>query len=204
MEVETTAMKIDVLRNKHKLKDRQADFKHTYLRSSQSHCERLLNLNMRTILDELPEGNQYRITGNGRIVRKDIPNDMNRNIQVNNPRSNLEQSQNRRIQHHHNQEVHGETGFFHNPSEKQSHSNHHFPVTSVQNYTSSTPMQFMNGQKVFVRDVPHLNLSSMGERGSQVNANGSHMSSILGPPVFAPQQRLQDHVSTPFQTDSYH
>lgn len=38
--------------------------------SSKSHTERILELNARTLLREMPNGNQFRITSNGRIVKK--------------------------------------------------------------------------------------------------------------------------------------
>lgn len=40
------------------------------IRGSKSHTERILELNTRTLLNELPNGNQFRITSNGRIVKK--------------------------------------------------------------------------------------------------------------------------------------
>ena len=50
---------------------RSAEFKNIYLKGAQSHAERLIDLNFKTILKEIPDGNKYRVTGNGRIVRKD-------------------------------------------------------------------------------------------------------------------------------------
>lgn len=40
------------------------------IRGSKSHTERILELNTQTLLNELPNGNQFRITSNGRIVKK--------------------------------------------------------------------------------------------------------------------------------------
>ena len=40
------------------------------LRSSMSHIERLSQLNFKTLLSELPQGNDIRLTGHGRIIRK--------------------------------------------------------------------------------------------------------------------------------------
>ena len=54
---------------------RSRDFKNVYLPSSESHTERILELNTKTLLSELPNGNQYRMTANGRIVKKDNRND---------------------------------------------------------------------------------------------------------------------------------
>lgn len=45
-------------------------YKPVFIRSSKSHTERLIELNARTMLSELPHGNQFRITSNGRIVKK--------------------------------------------------------------------------------------------------------------------------------------
>ncbi len=69
VQVKSKNAKIEVLRAKRRLKD-SGEFRRTYLRSSKSHVERLVDLNFRTILQEMPGGNQYRITGNGRLVKK--------------------------------------------------------------------------------------------------------------------------------------
>ena len=61
--------KIEVLRRKATLKQSH-EFKNVYLRSSMSHIERLSQLNFKTLLSELPQGKDLRLTGNGRIIRK--------------------------------------------------------------------------------------------------------------------------------------
>lgn len=61
--------KIRLLRGKRNLKESR-EFKKTYIRSSKSHVERLVDVNFRTILKELPGGDQYRLTGSGRVIRK--------------------------------------------------------------------------------------------------------------------------------------
>lgn len=58
-----------VLREKRKLREIEK-FKTVFLRSSKTHTERLIELNARTILNEMPHGKQFRITANGRIVKK--------------------------------------------------------------------------------------------------------------------------------------
>lgn len=70
MRVKTLQEKKDILRAKQQLKDTR-EYQRVYIRSSQSHEERLIRMNMETILEELPNGSQYRMTGNGRVVRKD-------------------------------------------------------------------------------------------------------------------------------------
>ncbi len=57
------AEKIAVLRGKSNIADRSL-----YIRSSQNHLERLNAVNSRTLLNLLPSGNNYRLTGSGRIV----------------------------------------------------------------------------------------------------------------------------------------
>ena len=43
-----------------------------YVRSSQSHEERLIRLNFETLMKEIPAiGDSYRLTGSGRMVKKD-------------------------------------------------------------------------------------------------------------------------------------
>jgi len=59
--------KILVLRNKMTLRNIE-QYKHVYLKSSKSHAERLIELNARALLRELPHGNdRFRIDANGRI-----------------------------------------------------------------------------------------------------------------------------------------
>ena len=62
--------KIAILREKQKLKNSR-DYSYVYLRSSKSHAEHLMELNFKTILDMLPQGTDYRMTGNGKLVKKD-------------------------------------------------------------------------------------------------------------------------------------
>jgi hypothetical protein len=73
--------KIHVLRAKTKLKDSN-EFKRVYLRSSMTHAERLIQYNFREILNELPNGSNYRIAGNGRIIKK-TNEDESRDVNVN-------------------------------------------------------------------------------------------------------------------------
>ncbi|KAJ8317265.1 LOW QUALITY PROTEIN: hypothetical protein KUTeg_005169, partial [Tegillarca granosa] len=47
-----------VLRDKHNLKSTEEN-KNVYIRSSKTHVERLVELNVRTLLNEMPNGNQY-------------------------------------------------------------------------------------------------------------------------------------------------
>ena len=66
---EDVDQKILVLRNKYKLKN-DAAYKRVYIESAKSHVERLLEINARTMLRELPQGRSYRVSGNGRILRR--------------------------------------------------------------------------------------------------------------------------------------
>ena len=69
IELENKKDKILVLKNQKKLLD-SAEFRGVFLKSSQSHIERLIELNFKTILSEIPNGGHYRVTGCGRIVKK--------------------------------------------------------------------------------------------------------------------------------------
>ena len=69
IELNSREDKITVLKRKKKLLE-SVSFKGLFLRSAQSHVERLIQLNFKTILEEIPSGNQFRLTGNGRVVRK--------------------------------------------------------------------------------------------------------------------------------------
>ena len=58
--------KILVLRNKMKLRD-ITEYKRVFLKSCKTHTERLIELNARAILKELPRGKSFRVDANGRI-----------------------------------------------------------------------------------------------------------------------------------------
>ena len=66
---ENVEQKVNVLRAKQELKQ-SLFYKKVYIRGSKTHTERILELNAKTLLSELPNGNQYRVTANGRIVKK--------------------------------------------------------------------------------------------------------------------------------------
>jgi hypothetical protein len=63
--------KVKVLREKQRLSNSQ-DYAHVYLRSSKPHVERLMEVNIKTILDLLPGdiGKSYRVTGSGRLMKR--------------------------------------------------------------------------------------------------------------------------------------
>ena len=67
----TVDEKVLVLRNKMGLKDSE-EFKNVYLKSSKSHAERLIELNARAILRELPQGRSLRVDSNGRIKPRTV------------------------------------------------------------------------------------------------------------------------------------
>ncbi|CAG2253690.1 unnamed protein product [Mytilus edulis] len=69
MSLENTDQKILILHNKHKLKTDE-NYKTVFIQGAKSRIERLIENNTRAILRELPQGNQFRLTGNGRILRK--------------------------------------------------------------------------------------------------------------------------------------
>lgn len=72
--------KIAALRAKRKLTEND-QYKRVYIRSSQSHTERLLHLNTQILLKECGAEGRYRLTGSGRLVPKDgnNPNQQNTN-----------------------------------------------------------------------------------------------------------------------------
>ena len=63
--------KIELLRAKTTL-SRKPDYSRVYIRSSQTHEERLIRLNTQALLNLIPNGSKYRIAGSGRLVEKDI------------------------------------------------------------------------------------------------------------------------------------
>lgn len=64
--------KVQILRQKQNIKN-SPEFSKVFIRSSKPHAERLMEQNLRTILDLLPDGNEYFITGNGRLVKNNWP-----------------------------------------------------------------------------------------------------------------------------------
>ncbi|CAG2226761.1 unnamed protein product [Mytilus edulis] len=71
-----------ILREKHKLRQ-STDYRSVYLRSSKSYVERMMELNTRTLLKELPQGAQYRMTANGRLVKKNEDSSLENNQEEN-------------------------------------------------------------------------------------------------------------------------
>ena len=61
--------KIRILKQKNELAN-TTKYKRVYVRSSQTHEERLLRLNFQALLDDMPGGSNFRIAGNGRLVKK--------------------------------------------------------------------------------------------------------------------------------------
>ena len=70
VEFRTVQDKVAVLRLKKKLMDTEG-FGRVFIQSAKSHTERLIDLNFRTILKELPAGKDYFLTGNGKLVKRD-------------------------------------------------------------------------------------------------------------------------------------
>jgi hypothetical protein len=66
---ENREQKIEVLRAKSKLLDSEY-FKKVFIRSSKTHTERIVELNARTLLKQMPNGHRFRIAGNGRIIER--------------------------------------------------------------------------------------------------------------------------------------
>lgn len=58
--------KVQVLRKKHVLKDNEV-YKRVYLKSSKSRAERLIEMNARALLRQLPNKDNFRVDAYGRI-----------------------------------------------------------------------------------------------------------------------------------------
>ena len=69
IQLPTTADKVAALRCKRNLMD--TGYRGVYIRSSSSHTDRILHQNFMTILKELPNGENFRVTSNGKLVPKD-------------------------------------------------------------------------------------------------------------------------------------
>ena len=71
IEFENKEDKINVLKQKKNLAN--SVYKKVFIRSSQTHAERLMQLNTMTLLKELGKDNKFRILGNGKLVEKNNP-----------------------------------------------------------------------------------------------------------------------------------
>lgn len=90
IEMEDVQAKIQILRAKAKLQDYKV-LGNVFIRGSQTHVERLIDLNFKTLLGEIPGGRKYRVTGSGRVVLKDnMDGADNRQDQGDNRRGNLQ------------------------------------------------------------------------------------------------------------------
>ena len=67
---------MDVLYKKQMLKSNEKFLK-VYIRSAKTHTERMIELNFRTLLDEIPSRQQIYIAGNRRVRRRPIGVDNN-------------------------------------------------------------------------------------------------------------------------------
>ena len=73
IQFESVDDKVKVLREKRQLIN-SASYSRVFLRSSKSHTDRLLELNFKTMLDAIPNGKDYKLTANGRLVKRDASN----------------------------------------------------------------------------------------------------------------------------------
>ena len=69
VELRSVQEKVTVLRLKRRLKDND-NYRRVYMSAAKSHAERLVDINFRTLLKAIPEGKQFFLTGNGRLVQK--------------------------------------------------------------------------------------------------------------------------------------
>ena len=94
MELKSKEDKIDVLRAKENLSAN--GYPRVYVRSSQTHEERVSRMNMQTILKELPNGKDFRITGHGKLVRNNQDQLLRHNPQEQHHHHQQQQSAERR------------------------------------------------------------------------------------------------------------
>ena len=73
IELPDKSTKINLLRNKKKLND-DTRYARVFIRGSQTHTERLLQLNTMTLLKEIGAEDRFRVTGNGRLVATQFTN----------------------------------------------------------------------------------------------------------------------------------
>lgn len=61
--------KVAVLRRKRSLRENK-EFQRVYIHNAKSHTERLMDVNLRTLLKEFPWGKDYFLTGSGQLTRR--------------------------------------------------------------------------------------------------------------------------------------
>ena len=71
VELTSANIKVEVLRAKQQLKGKR-EYSQLYIRAAKSHEERLLELNMNTLLDYLDIRDRFRYTGSGRLVQREL------------------------------------------------------------------------------------------------------------------------------------
>ena len=67
-------------------------YKKVFLRSSKTHSERIHEMNIRTLLNLIPDGGSFRLTGNGKLVRKQADQAPNRHPMYRNPNDGAQQN----------------------------------------------------------------------------------------------------------------
>ena len=67
----SVADKVDILRAKQRLKGTQ--YGKVFIRSSKNHAERLAEINTKVILNNSSWGKDYKLTSNGRLIRRTLP-----------------------------------------------------------------------------------------------------------------------------------
>ena len=65
--------KIMVLRAKNNL-EQHMEFRNVWLRGAKDHVERLIDIHFNTVRKMIPAGNDYKISGSGRIIKKEAVN----------------------------------------------------------------------------------------------------------------------------------
>ncbi|KAK7878182.1 hypothetical protein WMY93_031179 [Mugilogobius chulae] len=75
VELKSVEEKVAVLRRKQRLRDNDT-YKYVYINSAKSHAERLVDLNFRTLLKELPLGKEFILARNGRLLRRSQADDI--------------------------------------------------------------------------------------------------------------------------------
>ena len=65
-----------VLRAKNNL-EQHMEFRNVWLRGAKDHVERLIDINFNTVIKIIPAGNGYKVSGSGRIIKKEAVNSGN-------------------------------------------------------------------------------------------------------------------------------
>ena len=166
IQLRTVEEKINLLRNKSQLKHAKG-FERVFVRSSKSHTERIIDINFKTLLSEMPQLKSFRIAGNGRLMKREW-GDTQRKQEAspkNIPQQNALTTQSKMPLEAHSAAKSGSS-----PQSQHHQIQHHSSGISE---SLSQPLS----QSSYQARAPHQNLASMAS--SEVSSGNAHCTPVF-------------------------